>query len=324
MAAARGRQLSDVLDSAALEVDGVAYTWADVVAGARLRGEWEMLEEGCALGVAAERRGGAPSAGEIEEAGAQFRYERGLLSADDAEAWLGKVGVSVAEWREFLARALLRQRLAGELDPAAGRDGVEDVLWAEGVCSGALEAFAHALAARAAAAARLASGENGGGEPPRDAAALEEAFERFCANATAPDAVERELRARAMDFLRLDCDVVAVTDEDVARELALGVTADGRTLAEATAAAGAEAQRTSFQLADTDDAVRTGLLSATVGELIGPVSLGGAWYLFHVIGKHAPADDDAEVRGRAAAELLERAIAQEVDRRVRWLDPALA
>src|SRR5579862_2722897 len=98
-------ELAWLLDEEVFSVDGEPFSWCDVLAAAELRGaaaEWiEATRQGLA-GVAASE----PSAEDVREAAARFRYERRLLSADELESWLGRWRLSIADWTAHLRRSL--------------------------------------------------------------------------------------------------------------------------------------------------------------------------------------------------------------------------
>ena len=66
--------------------------------------------------------------------------------------------------------------------------------------------------------------------------------------------------------------------------------------------------------------LRTALVSASPGELIGPIERGAGHVLLHLRGKTEPSADDPEVGRRAAAVLTARAVERELRDRVLWHD----
>ncbi len=73
-------------------------------------------------------------------------------------------------------------------------------------------------------------------------------------------------------------------------------------------------------LADADSNLRTALVSASPGELIGPVERADGHMLLQVLGKIEPGVDDPELERRAGALLSARAIERELRNRVQWHD----
>jgi hypothetical protein len=302
-------------------VGGRTYTWGDVVAAARHWSAWSGVErrsrEGVLCAREADRHGDPLTQGELDAAAAAFRRERRLLSADELRAWLAQWDVPLPYWMEHLRRSLLRARWAGRLDELAARHqiahaDVADFVHTEAVCSGALEDAARRLAERAAVAAALAAAPDG------DFAVMDACWERFCADAASPQAIEREVHAQHMDWLRLDCRWLAHGQEDVVREAALCVREDGRDLATVAGDAGVRLESEMVFLGATEPALRGHLLGARPGDILGPVLLDDEFRLIEVVAKRAPSADDPEIRERAARAVVERAVQGEVANRVRW------
>jgi ATP-binding cassette subfamily B protein len=161
----------DVLSRTVFTVDGAAYTWADVVAAARAWREWAEVP------AAGDGRG-------LEERATAFRRDRGLLSADETQAWFERWGVTVPDWL-----AHLRDGTPTDPDQAA---------WIEAVICGTFERIAHRLAGGLAAYRAL----GGAGRP--DPAALDAAVEEFAARAASPDRVAAVIAANRLAWTALD------------------------------------------------------------------------------------------------------------------------
>ena len=155
----------------AFRVEGTDYTWDDVLAAALHRGEWQAVEREAREGLACMRLG--DDAGrrldpqQVRAAAAAFRRDRQLLAAEEMEAWLGRWGISVAEWMGYIRRALARKAFIDAIEPSA-LQGIDDadvdpLVWPTAVGSGVLGTLAHRLAARVAVAA--AQGEDLGRSP---------------------------------------------------------------------------------------------------------------------------------------------------------------
>jgi hypothetical protein len=302
-------------------VGGRTYTWGDVVAAARHWSVWSAVERGAREGVACAReadRSGDPLTGaEVDAAAAAFRRARRLLSADELRGWLAQWDVPLPYWTEYVRRSVLRARWAERLNELVARHqtaeaDVADFLHTEAVCSGALEETARRLAERTAVAAASVD------DAQDDFAALDTSWERFCAAAASPQAIEREVHAQHMDWLLLDCRWLAHGQEDVVREAALCVREDGRDLATVAGDAGVRLESEMVFLEAAEPALRGHLLGARPGDILGPVLLGDEFRLIEVVAKRAPSADDPEIRARAARAVVERAVQGEVANRVRW------
>jgi hypothetical protein len=84
------------------------YTWQDAVLSALIGGRWNAVERRVREGLACvrhfERAGARAPEAKIEAAAAEFRYERELISADEAEAWLAGLGLDSAAWLAWVRR----------------------------------------------------------------------------------------------------------------------------------------------------------------------------------------------------------------------------
>jgi len=78
------------LDQPVFSIDDRAYTWRDVVTYARFLGIWDEIAERAAL---VEQADLDPEA--VDDAAMTFRRERGLLAADELNAWLERRSITV-------------------------------------------------------------------------------------------------------------------------------------------------------------------------------------------------------------------------------------
>jgi hypothetical protein len=333
------------------------YSWRDVVLAAHLWGEWADLEAAARQGLACWERveadGDEPSPDDVAREADAFRYARDLLSAEDMEAWLDRWGLDTEAWTDWVTRSVLRQRWADRLaeitaaHPVDG-DEVAAVLHEEAVCSGALGRWAERLATRAAAfeqereaggadaldddaarhAVETAAAASAAALPETsledrrarlaDLARVERAFQRFRRSALTPETVAHEIRAHRLEWVRLDCRYLRLSDEQMAREAALCVREDGADLATVGAEANAPVRQGRLYLDVVEAPLRERLVGARPGELVGPVASEGAFLLFEIQDKVAPSIDDPAVRQRAEAAALGGRIGREVTDRVHW------
>jgi hypothetical protein len=309
------------LSSPVFSVGGRTYRFGDVVRAARAWGELDDLERQTAEGIAVldrvESLGSALDASDVEAAATAWRYERRLLAGDDLEAWLARWQLQPSDWLHYVRRRLARESHANELSESLARytphaKQVEEALWGEAVCSGSLARWARQLAGRAAAAAAL--GRPQGDDP----GALDEALVELSRRSLTPEASETLLEARQVDWLRVECDVLAFPDEGMAREAALCVREDGMTLAEVAGRAGVALTTQTVLLEEVPRLLSERLLSAVQGELVGPVALGGGYVVATVRDKRAPTIEDPVVQERLDEEIPRRAVETEVTNRVRW------
>jgi hypothetical protein len=302
-----------------------------VFADARRRGDWQILETEVRQALACGQLSaeGAPPLGRQAERSTAnaFRRARRLHAAEDVEAWLGARGLTVRQWRRFIRGEALRQRHAAQLADLVARypaddQALHDTLPIWGWCSGAFPRWAEELAARAASAAALGEdGSRDGADGQVDLPALDEAYDRFAAAAATSDRLAALVAARYLAWLRIDGDLVAFADEDIAREALLCVREDGWSLADVAAAGRSQLRRRALVAEEVDVEVRHHLVRARDGDLLGPLLVDGRPTLVFVRRKRPPEIDDEEVRVRATRELVDTAVAREVADRVEWLHP---
>jgi len=291
---------------------------------------------------------------DVSRAAAEFRYARDLEAAEDMEAWLEARSLDADQWLDAIRRQLLREQWAEDLESIEEEyevdDGeVRDTLAAEVICTGAAAEIATRLAAQAAVAAR--SREEGAPEPTADelaaalgavdgdqvARALPELgpaergprlehlarlsllAARAARDAVTDAAVDGELRARSLDWLRFGVRGLVVDGEAAAREAALCVRADGMDPAEVAAAAGAELLEEEWYLEEAPAPLRDRLLGARPGDVVGPAEIDGRYTVVRVESKSVPSPTDAAARARAADAVVARAASREMDQRVKWL-----
>ncbi len=326
-------------------VDDVFY-WEDVLLDAVARGQWAVFErqtlEGLACVAHSEATGTAEPEEEIEEAGREFRYERELITALEMEEWLAARGVTTHQWMEHVRRGVLRSHAADRLEslvlpPSGMSDGdLYTALRVDLICSGIGWGFAEELAERAAAAwsfrgTELPALEATGlpvlppGLPVERAAVrwpvlqrIERAMERYRTAMLTPAAIQKEIRAHQMEWMRVDCRAAIFPDEAQAREAALCVREDGLPLAEVAGSAHVAIAESRFYLDELEPELQAVFLAAGPVDLLGPISTDGEFTLFQMLGKEIPTEQDAAIVQRAEASLLRRALADEGRRHVRW------
>ena len=273
---------------------------------AETRGDLGELEQQTRLGLACLHRLAAEPdalpAETLRAAATVFRYEHNLLAAEELEAWLDARGLSVSDWNGYLRHLVLRERWAGELDRIVSEysvddDVVEAALTAEAICSG----FLRTAAERLAEDVTLAAAGHDGSDP------------------SLPE-VEREIAAHGLDWIRIEAETLELADAEATREAALCVRVDGRTLGDVAEDCGQPASAVELYLADAEPELQAKLVSASPGELIGPLDRGAGHVLLQLVAKTEPSASDPEVRRRAASALTARAVERELRDRVRWHD----
>lgn len=284
--------VSGVLERPVFTVGRRQFLWREVAE----RVDWDVLRRAASILPA------DVSDFDVDQAAAQFRYDRNLVAGEEMEAWLARWELTVREWRDYLSR-----RLGG----SGGQTDIDErLVWVEAVCSGALEREAQELAARAAASEAL-------GEPD-----LERALERLVAEAADHSTLESLLEGRRADWIRVDCRTLVFENDAAAREAALCIRDDGMALAEVAEQAAVEIREHSLHLEDAEGDFGQALLSARTGELLGPLPLAGRFVLVLVDEKVEPTLGDPEILRRVQEAARRRAIEREVVNRVTWHERA--
>lgn len=147
----------------------------------------------------------------------------------------------------------------------------------------------------------------------------ERGWARFERSLTGPEAIEREVGHRQLDWLRVSCQAIGFTDVSQAREAALCIREDGLSLDQVAADAHQEVVDLQFLLDELEAGVRPLFLAAPTADLVGPIAFEDRHTLFRVLAKAPPSPEDPDIRRRAAEALVARAVELELQHRVRWL-----
>ncbi len=103
------------------------------------------------------------------------------------------------------------------------------------------------------------------------------------------------LLSHSLDFTRLDLRIVRFSNRDAAREAILCMRHDGMDLADIAKQAGASITCSRPMLRDMEIVLRSQLLGAAKGAVIGPIVEGQTFVVIEVCDKIAPSADDAEL-----------------------------
>jgi hypothetical protein len=309
-----------VREAPVFSAGGRSFKWEDVIDAAREWGEWQALERRTRDLLAAEQlaieAGELPPGEHVSRAANAFRYERNLLAADEVQRWLDVWGISFDEWLAFTRRSLIRQPQAPKPDVSVPDQEVARATWVHAVCSGELESFARRLARQVAVHVRpgaerdLLTAGTEAGSPDE--------VERFCRSKVTEETLRAEIAANLIGWTRVDCRFLEHPDGVVLREARLCVTEDGRDFEDVARDAGAACKRASVYLDDVEPSLRTRLLSANPGDLLGPFPVEDGHWLVLVVDRAAPTIEDEALRERAARSISERALSAEVGRSVTW------
>jgi hypothetical protein len=320
---------------AVFAVDGEPFFWEDVVLDASRDGRWARWEGEVGAGVAALAAvGGQLSDEAVDEAAQEFRYQRDLITAREMEEWLDARGLTAGEWMGHIRRQVALARSKAPAAPPATPPA--EALRVDLLCSRQGVELALSLAERTAAAAAAAPADSeptvtAAPELPGDIAPanlaerwhrlarVADGVERFRRQSLTTEALRREISHHHLDWIRIDCRALGFDDESRAREAALCVREDGLGLDDVSADAHVPAFDSRFYLDELEADLRPSFLAAKPVDLIGPVPFDGGYTLFRILDKVMPNEQDPEIRRRAEESLVSRTLADEVQRRVRWL-----
>lgn len=296
---------------------------------------------------------------EIDAAAAEFRYARDLVAADEMEAWLAERGLTADEWLDHVRRSILLRRWAAEAEAIEqeyelDQEDVDQALVCEAICTGRATLMTSRLSERVALYARVVAdsgdGQDGVTEEEVDAllasvpvpcgngmlaalssdacrerlkalARMETVWRRFASTEASPQAIRDLITTRWLDWIRLRVRRVFLPDADMAREVALCVREDHRTLCDVAAEAGANLDEGERYVDEVDETLRDQLVGAQCGDLLGPLPVADGFVLVEVVAKQPPSEADPDVRARAERALLSRTVDREVESRVTWHRP---
>lgn len=344
--------MEQLFDQPLLEVGKESYCWGDAILLAMMTGRWNRLareiHEGLACVIHSEATGAEEPEAAIDDFAAEFRYERDLITAEEAENWLAARNLDADQWLGWARREALRRAWAANVEQLIRDNPVSEaeILAAaplDLLCGVRGRELATDLAVRAAAAVAVAEPESSTGAelpegladrirsrlPGIDSGAfqprlvhlarLERGYARFRALAPTPARIQRELEIGRLEWVRLDCRVIKFETETLAREAVLCVREDGLGVDQVARDAHAVVHEMRFFLGELDPALRPALLAATTQELIGPVPFEEGYALFLVLDKLLPDERTPDVRREVERRAISRAETEQVDRLVRWL-----
>jgi hypothetical protein len=292
----------DALGQPVFSIGEHTYTWRDVVRYAEVVGAWQEIAEEASMRVAADACT-AVDPDDVDAAASAFRRERGLLSADDLDAWLERRGVSMDEWLAYVRGSL------ADAEAAGNAAAPPDAIWAEAVCSGSLEELAGELADRLAVA------------PETPFEELEASFEAYGAEVASAEAVDREIASARVEWIRVRYDCARFDAPEAAAEAALAVRADGVRLSDVSDLAGVDVEQVETWVEEAEPALASLLIGACEGDLLGPVDVDEGALVVEIVEKLPVDASDPTIRARAAEAVVARTLRRQVDERVLWHEP---
>jgi hypothetical protein len=309
-------------------INETEFGWEEIVAAAESWGEWRSFFKQTRQTLAclrwAEEVGCPLNDGEVKAAATAFRYAHNLISAEEAQRWLSRWEMTIADWLNCLRGQLLREHWATRLAVITAAQQVSDaevaaVIKHYAVCSDKLDQWAQQLAGRAAIAAKAEALPLAPQSPQQLIAGIEAAFAAQRQLTITQAALTSKIADHRLDWLRFDCRYVWFGEERLAREAALCVTEDGLTLDEVARHARAIVQEWSFYLDEVALEARPHFMAAAQGAWLGPLPLLSGYPILQILSKRAPVPNDPQIKARAEQAIINHALAQEINGRVKWL-----
>jgi hypothetical protein len=337
------------LNDPAMRVRGVEMDVAALLLAGTAAGRWPRFVDRVSRGVGLERDSVDLPDEDVRARVRKQRRRAGLLSRTELRSWLAVRRMTSDDLVGVARRAVLADRAAEVPVDAPDLVAVQEALWPELACAGALRDLGRPLALGLVAEDRVgaapappaalvdgvvawARGDMASGLATLPAGELRPRAERACAlvahgrrlvdDAAAPAAVEARLRERELEWRAVVVDELRLPHEGAAREACTQARLEGRGLGELADAHGFRHRRRRLRVEEYEVAVRGQLIAARAGDVIGPVRTGGDDpFLVVAVERVAAADDGDELERRAAAELEDEAIARATAGAVSWIEP---
>jgi hypothetical protein len=146
---------------------------------------------------------------------------------------------------------------------------------------------------------------------------IEARFHAACEAVTTPEALAGCLEAHQLQWVRLTVDSLCVDTEAAAREALLCVREDGLSLHDVGALARRPVLRRELFVEEVGAEHRDRCLSAEIGQVQGPLAVGGRFEVSAIVSRTTPTLDDARVVERARGAAIDDALRRAARDRVR-------
>lgn len=300
-------------------INETEYGWEEILAAARVWGEWDEALLQVRQGAAAQRRGN-PSPADVQAAATQFRYKHKLISGQEAQQWLASWNLTVEEWMGYIRRELSRQQGAASDEETSIPDAeIAAATHVDVICSGRFARWARKLAGRAALAEKSGKRIDPQSSPRARIEQLEAIYLRECEQAVTLARVQNTIADHRMEWIRFDCRYVWFPEERIAREAAMCVTTDGLSLDEVAYDSRSLVQHWNFYLDEIESPIRPHFLAARAGDWLGPIPMLEGFPLFAIERKSLPTSGDPRVYERAEASILKNLLDLEMNNRIQWM-----
>lgn len=340
------------------------YTVRDAIDAAIFRGELETKWKEFLDRVEAEKRaddlGMEIDESAISSAAEAFRYEKDLITAEETEAWLSNHGLTLDDFIDYFSRQYWRSSLdqdvvADEVEYHSASPELRELFLADLILSGELDQMTSALMWRLAA--RCADENPGAGatadeernffdrsgiKPAQlpvwlenlgrdsqwfhETLAAEAAYRARCDSLLTPAAHERELVGLRLSLTQFETEIIELESDDAAKEALFCVREDGMSMEEVATEGRYPYRRVEFVLEDIPADAQQRFLSASVGDLLGPIERGDGFELWRIVKRIEPQLDDPTVKSRIQRRIHDRhfleLISKHVERRLGSANPS--
>jgi hypothetical protein len=340
-------RLHALLSAPIVAVAGRDWTGRDLVTAGACSGLWVALEHDLIRSLAVLGKWRAP-ADAIRLGVREFRYQRNLISAAEFTGWLRTRGLTLAEVSSAVERRLVRERDGGTERMPVNTEPALAALPAEAIYTGALHRCGRWLVDRMVCYQERAKGSPaglGGDEVDRllscertllAAAVLDEseaerraraelvlaadrAHRAVAARTCSAEAIAGRVRRHALAWLRFEVVQFACESLGAAAEIAV-LMREGCAQDTIRELSGVPGERAVIYLEEVPAELQGALAGSGRGEVVGPARVGEFHHVWLVQQRWEPSLDDAVIRARACAEIVEERLRKHRAGRARWHD----
>ena len=330
------------------------YTARDAVDAAIFRGElepkWKEFLDRLEAENRADELGLDIDESAISSAAEAFRYEKDLITAEETEAWLTNHGLTLDDFIDYFSRQYWRSRLdqevvADEVEYHSASPDVRELFLGDLILSGELDRMTTALMWRLAtrcadenpAAGAIADEERkffdrNGFKPAQlpdwleslgrdsqwfhETVAAEAAYRTRCDSLLTPAAHERELVGLRLSLTQFETEIIELESHDAAKEALFCVREDEMSMEEVATEGRYPYRRVEFVLEDIPADAQQRFLSASAGDLLGPIERGEGFELWRIVKRIEPQLDDPTVKSRIHQRIHDRHLSELISKHV--------
>lgn len=191
--------------------------------------------------------------------------------------------------------------------------------WGEAVKTGELDHLAQKLALRLAASAALGQQVQKDSLDAEALDTLEALYNQFTRAEIRDSAIEKEIGAHRLDWTVLNFLSVRHPQQSAMTEFVLSI-ADGEDLAAVAQRAGVAATEEQFEIGDTKPPLSEAVVSATPGQVVGPIKIAGEddYWLGIVKERMVPSKDNPDSKEKARQFLHDQRISGALKEYIQW------